>query len=252
MHLIFDKITKIPRVDIDFFNKVFRNASDEILDTVQIIRIPEGRRFVAVDEEVDLIRILLSGKVQAMEEYLTGDIYIFSKFDAPEIFGEMEALGGINNFRASLETEEDSIIATLPIESYLQLVRDNTELLFERIRIIIKRSTNDQKENRLYLSLDATDRIKVYFIKQYRQYYQVNNNKNNKNNEKNKRDDKRKTYTFRATRQQIADETGYSVKTVNRTIKKLVQEGLISMVGQKFQISKEQYSDLTDSIYISF
>ena len=102
------------------------------------------------------------------------------------------------------------------------------------------------------MSLDATDRIKVYFIKQYRQYYQVNNNKNNKNNEKNKRDDKRKTYTFRATRQQIADETGYSVKTVNRTIKKLVQEGLISMVGQKFQISKEQYSDLTDSIYISF
>lgn len=230
MHPIFDTAKGIPEIDYDFFNKVFKDVPKEILDTVQIVGISKGRRFVVADEKVDMIRILLSGKVKVMEEYLTGDIYAFSRFYPPEVFGEMEALGGIDSFLASLETEEDSMFATLPINSYLEILKKNSELLMERIRIILRRSSYEQRDNRLYLKIDAQARIKIYFIKYYRQ----NQNKD--------------LYTFRVTRQEIADETGYSVKTVNRIIKKLEEEKLITLVGQKFQISKNQYLRMLKTI----
>lgn len=229
MHSIFDKVRKIQGIDIDFFNKVFEDVPDDILDTVQIVRVPKGKRFVVVDEKLDNIRILLSGRVKAMEEYLTGEIFVFSRFDPPEIFGEIEALGNIDTFRASLVTEENSVFVTLPVDVYLEILKENTDLLFERIGTIIRRSSDEQKDTRLYMSIDAKDRIQIYFIRQYRQ------------------NSKKDLYTFRVTRQQIADETGYSVKTVNRTIKKLVDEGLITLVGQKFQLTQKQYLKMIDN-----
>lgn len=41
-----------------------------------------------------------------------------------------------------------------------------------------------------------------------------------------------------------ADETGLCLRSVNRSIKKFYEEGLITKKGQKILISKEQYSEL--------
>lgn len=229
MHSIYDKVRNIPGLNLDFFNKVFKDVSNDILDTVQIVKISKGKRFVAVDEKLDTIRILLAGKVKAMEEYLTGEIFVFSRFDPPEVFGEIEALGDIDTFRASLVTEEDSVFVTLPVDVYLRILQEDTDYLLERIKIVIRRGSDEQRDTRLYLSIDGKDRMQIYFLRQYRQ------------------NAKKDLYEFRATRQQIADETGYSVKTVNRTIKKLVDEGLITLVGQKFQVRKKQYLKMIDN-----
>ena len=50
------------------------------------------------------------------------------------------------------------------------------------------------------------------------------------------------------TRQQISDETGYSVKTVNRVIKKLKEQELLTVVGQRIVINKTQYGKMLESI----
>ncbi len=45
-------------------------------------------------------------------------------------------------------------------------------------------------------------------------------------------------------RQQIADETGFSTKTVNRSIRKLSDNGLVTLDGRKIIISESQYEQL--------
>ena len=173
---------------------------------------------------------LLSGRVKALEEYITGDIYIFTRFNPPEIFGEMEAITDFPFFRASLITETDCICATIPVAMYLKYLQNNPDILYSRVQTILKRISNDQRDNRFYLMLSSTDRIKIYLVQHFKQ---SNNNE---------------SYVLRKTRQQIADETRYSVKTVNRVIKKLIEEDLLGTIGQKIVLTNKQYNILMKSI----
>ena len=51
-------------------------------------------------------------------------------------------------------------------------------------------------------------------------------------------------FVLNKSRQEIADETGYSIRTVNRIIKQLKEEGFMSGSGNKIKISKDQYSKM--------
>lgn len=230
MHPIFEKVKETPKVNYEYFNKLFSKASESILDSINIIKVPKEKRFITAEDEMDRILILLSGKVKAIEEHLSGEIYVFSRFDAPEIFGEMEMLGGIKEFRASLVAETASVLVDLPVDIYAQLLKDNLDLFIERVEVVVRRSCNDERDNRFYLRLKAIDRVKVFFLHAY-EHNQVGG-----------------LCTLKITRQEIADETGYSVKTINRTIKELVEVDLIKTVGQKIKINKEQYIKLLDNL----
>lgn len=235
MHAIFEKVEKTPNVNYKFFNKLFSKAPDSILDRINIIKIPKEKRFVTAEDKMDKILILLSGRVKAIEEHLSGDIYVFSRFDAPEIFGEMEMLGGIKEFRASLVTETTCILVESPVHIYEELLKSNLDLLMERVEVVVRRSCNHERDNRFYLRLKAIDRIKVFFLHAYEQNV----------SEQNRADG---LCELKIRRQEIADETGYSVKTVNRTIKKLTEADLIKTVGQKIIINKHQYFRLLDDL----
>ena len=50
--------------------------------------------------------------------------------------------------------------------------------------------------------------------------------------------------TFTNTRQELAEYSGLSVKTVNRAVKKFEEQGLISRSGKTFYIDERQYEQL--------
>ncbi|HHT96742.1 MAG TPA: Crp/Fnr family transcriptional regulator [Clostridiales bacterium] len=227
---IMDEIIKIEGADIEFFKIFFQHANDSFINLCNIKKIAKDIRFITVKEQIDKINILVSGRVKALEEYVTGDIYIFKSFNAPEIFGEMEAVAEIQEFRASLITETECVFVTIPTETYVKYLKNNTDILYTRMQAILKRITKNERENRVYLMLNAIDRIKLYFIHQF----ECSNSKN--------------VCIIRKTRQIIADETGYSLKTINRVVKKLSQDNLITIEGQKIIINKKQYNEISKNI----
>ena len=54
-------------------------------------------------------------------------------------------------------------------------------------------------------------------------------------------DKNRKSMGINASRQEIAERSGLSIKTVNRAVKKMEENGFISRNGRKILISSEQY-----------
>ena len=58
-------------------------------DNCRFVTLESERRFISAEDPVESIWILLQGKVKAKEEYPSGDVYVFRKFRAPEVFGEM-------------------------------------------------------------------------------------------------------------------------------------------------------------------
>lgn len=229
-HEILEKISKIENVKEEFFKELFKNAPQGLLDSCNVVTIKKDMRFVTTKENVNEIWVLLVGTVKALEEYISGDVYIFTRFNSPEVFGEMEAIADIPVFRASLIAEDDCVFVTVPVQAYLNYVRNNSKVLYERTQCILRRVLDQERDNRIYLMLTGVDRIKLYFI----QHYELNKEKD--------------MCILNNTRQQIADETGYSVKTVNRVIKKLQEQDLLRIEGQKLLITEEQHLSMLKSI----
>ena len=122
------------------------------------------------------------------------------------------------------------MLVELPVDTLLQATKNNQDLFLKRVEVVVKRSNNDERDNRFYLRLKAIDRIKLFFRYAY---------------EQNQVDD---LCTLRITRQEMADETGYSVKTVNRVVKELSESDLIKIIGQRIQINKKQYLRILDDL----
>lgn len=214
----------------DMIEDLISEGKEGVLAQSHITVCEIGERFVMVDESIENVWILLSGKVKALEEFYTGDIFTFNKFTAPEIFGEMEILADINKYRATLITEKKSFFLNIPAEVYLGFLKRNPDFLFKRTELIMKRYFEDQKRMRIFLMIKSKDRIKIYLTQHYELYAHQG------------------VCNLRIPRQQIAEETGYSVKTVNRIIRELQTQNLITVAGQKLIIKESQYKKMLNNV----
>lgn len=219
-----------PEANIEFLEELFQDELDNMLEQSRIVTVKKDSRFITGNEELSKIWILLAGEVNVLEEYRTGLAYIFQKNESPSIFGEMELIADMDYFMASLIAKTECLLITIPVQKYLEYLKRHPQLLYQRAKENLKVLLLSSHDNRVYMQLQSIERIKVYFIK----HFVVNG------------DDE--ICTLKITYQQIADETGYSLKTVFRCITKLKNQGFLIVSREKITISKEQYVNLLNSL----
>lgn len=228
--LLMETMSQVPGSEKEYFYDLFKESSFGQVSRLQPFKLEKDKQIVESHKDIDKIWILLYGSVKAIDEYATGDKYIFKSFHAPEVFGEMEILAGIEKYRASLVTETDCYFITLSSEKYLEQLEDNLEYVLKRVKSISESKLNEERIYRAYLRVQGIDRLKLYMVK----VYEFNKSSGE--------------FVLNKSRQEIADETGYSIRTVNRIIKQLKEEEFISGVGNKIKISKDQYSRMLETI----
>lgn len=229
MEDLFDAIESAPEPQKTYFMQLFKDIPKSN-SSCRLAEIKANTKFISANEPCHSLWILIEGRVRATEEQISGEVYVFTEFQAPELFGEMEGLAGISYFRVSLETVSDCKFIVLPMNSYLNWIQHDAEALFLRTRAILSRTLEETRDNHTYLFLDGLSRLILHFTQYYRKF--ATND----------------ICIMQIKRQQIADATGFSTKTVNRSIKKLSENGLISVVGRKIIISNNQYQQLLDLV----
>lgn len=229
-HRILKQIKQFPNANTEFLEHLFQSELDKFMDEGDIIHVKEGIRFITSREKITKVWILITGDVNVIEEYRSGTAYIFQENHTPSVFGEMELIANMDFFMASLIAKTDCLLVTIPVKSYLNHIKSNSALLFERAGLNLRVLLEGERDNRIYLQLQSIDRMKLYFIKRY----DVNGAKED--------------CILKIPYQQIADATGYSVKTVLRSVNKLKEQGHVSAEGQKIRITKEQYKKMLHSI----
>lgn len=228
-HPILEQIKRFPKA-AKAFGQMFAGVDEKFLDNSTLTVVKKGKRFITVGEKIDSLWVLLSGQVKVVDEHLSGDVYVFTRFYDLEVFGEMEGIAGLKSFQASLIAEKDCVFLNLPLEAYINFLKANPDILFERSRKIVKRTLDEARDNRIYLRMEAIDRVQLYFINQYRNHSQADK------------------CVLQVTREQIANETGYSVKTINRTIQRLRDQGLLQTLGHRIIIGKDQYLSMMEEV----
>ena len=95
----------------------------------------------------------------------------------------------------------------------------------------MRRLITQTTDARRYLFLEAKERLVLYLVRKYEQ--KVSN-------------DKSVELNLSQTRNQLAEEIGFSIKTLNRNIKILEEIGFIKVYKGKISITEDSYYKMKD------
>ena len=193
---------------------------------IRMISLCPGDTLLRMQDKADKVFLLLSGTVMVQNEHINGTVYAFAVFEAPSLFGEFEAFAGSGHYRGTLVCQTGCRFAAMSREDYLAWMQSDAESLFFRMRDITRKLTSQARYERRFLFLSGSQRLEAFLDDAYGRR-QTNG-----------------VLTLTVSRQQLADELGVSVKTVQRAIKTMKEQGLVTVRGRKLTLDHGQYARL--------
>ena len=179
--------------------------------------------FIEENTPVDFVYILLKGTVRAVDYRIKGVAYDYMWFQPGKTFGAMEVFYKIPLYMTTIMTVTDCTMLVMSKKNYERWIWDDKNALQMEIISTGNMLLDQNRTGRIFLFLQGMDRIIYFFVRNYNQQKQDN------------------MAIFDISRQEIAERSGFSVKTVNRAVKKMEEEGYITKKGHKIIISEEQY-----------
>lgn len=172
-------------------------------------------------DKCDQVHILTDGMMQAVDESIYGVVYAFSSYHPYDIFGEMEVIGGFDSYRLTIRAIADSQVLTMPQSVFLGWMTADIHALHVISRILTIKLWEASQAGRNRMFASGLVQIMMFFWGDY--------------------ESSPKPYVCSSTRQQIADETGLSVKTVNRSIKTLHEKDYLTVTRGHVFIGEAQF-----------
>lgn len=183
-------------------------------------KVKKGAIILNSGDVCQTIYILTSGTVQAVDESIYGVVYAFSNYPACDIFGEMEAIGGYEKYMLSIRATTDATLISMPKAAFIDWIRMDGRVIYVVSKMLTKKLWEASQSGRNRLFASALVQMMMYFTRDFKNVGEP--------------------YCCTKTRQQIADETGLSVKTINRNIKTLNEMGYVTLNKGHVYINREQ------------
>lgn len=216
-------LNTLPKSLHNNLSEFFSTAPDSLCRACKYITFPTGYVFVHTFDLCHSVFILIEGRVKAVDQQHSDNIYVFDEFSALEFFGEMELFSSRSHYIADLMTTSPCRFIVIPSDEYQQWMQTDTKALYLRTCAMLTQLTHQASNERTHLFLNSTERIAFYF---YRRYHTHEHDG---------------ILQLFITRQMLADQTGLSLRTVNRAVKKLVTDGLISIKRSQIIIDPSHY-----------
>lgn len=210
----------------EYFSTLLRSLRPEEEAGGRVFRMRAGEVLLRAQEEATHMYLLLAGRVSGVDEMESGSVYAFAHFSAPAIFGEYEAFSDCPVYRGTLVCAEDCVLASLPRSTYLAWIRRDADALFSRTCQMIRQLVDQAGTERSYLFLSGAERMSIYLCRAWE-----------------RRSENGLLHLY-AARQQMADETGLSIKTVQRALLRFQKENLISRQRRAITVNETQYHGL--------
>lgn len=212
-------------------NVLFRNCTEEVKYYMSIVEVDADQTFIKAGEECRYIYIVLSGKVTGVEWPMNEKSYFFKDFGPGDFFGEIECFAGMAKYRISILSSTQCRLLAIPSVYYMEWMHMDVDALYMRTQENMKRLVTQTAEARKYLFMDGKDRLMVHLVRKYEQRQPLPS-----------------ILELKQTRTRISEEVGISMKTLNRSIKKLEDMQLIQLNKGKIVITKEQYLQMKADI----
>ena len=223
-------LRKIPESHSEYFRDYFQNAPDELLGAMCLETRKAGRLLTEENEPIEKVYFLLEGEVKAVDFRVKGATYEFAHFGPVTGLGSMECLFDLKSYTTTLVTVTSCTLVSAPRAVFEAWVKNCVPALLKETKNMQLCLLDQARESRVMMMLNGTERL-IYLLT--------------------KRCDelgRREEYLLSVNRQELAEQSGSSVKTVNRSMKKLEESGLVLRVGHKVKITQKQYAAMQECL----
>lgn len=212
------------------FEEYFYNAPVWLMDSFQVMELPKDTVFVHEGEPVNTIYFIGQGTIKATDYRIYGIAYDFMRFDGVYAMGGMEVVMDLDTYVATLQTVTPCTVVKIPKDKFEKWLSTDSRALKLEAKSIGHYLLQQGKTTRAFLFLQGADRLALYLAENYEKYA------------------KNGVLLVDSTRKELAEATGLCVKTVNRSVKKFEDTGLITKEGNKFLINREQYTKMNEMV----
>lgn len=208
-------------------NNYLKFMPQELNERYWINTYPEGTIIHQKDELLEYFGIVCEGSHRVINEFENGNVYMIERNDPIDFVGEVTILAEKERTSVTIETLTECTVLYFSRKDFENWIAHDIHflrLVSRKVAYKLYRSSYNRGSKLFYppqyLLLD-------YLVKYLNEV-------------------KKQSGIIPKTRQQLYEEIGISVKTLNRTIQKLKVEELVSTVKGKLYLSTEQVQAARD------
>lgn len=230
MERLLTLIESLEKREREYLEDYLAQAPLWLMQSFQIQQLGKGTIFIREAEAVTMIYILVKGTVRAIDHRVLGIAYDFMRFEPIKVFGTMEILLDRDTFETTLSTVTDCTLLAVSRRQFEKWLKSDRHALLLEIKNMGNYLLEQAKKERIFLFLQGEDRMVLLFMGLY---------EHNRENG---------SCRLRITRQELSESSGLCIKTVNRSVKSMEEEGYITKKGYTIEISQEQYLKMKEFI----
>lgn len=210
--------------------KVFiEKIPENIKDRCKLKKIEKGKLLVLKGNNIENIYIHFQGKMQVKNEFENGFVYSFANIKPIAYIGAMEIMANKKTYSSTLQTTTECIILKMPKSDFKNWINTDQKFTLEVLHFVSKSMYEQSLKTGEVLAYPAICILTNYLINVF------------------ENEDKDVVF-LEKTREEIASILGFSVRTINRNLKELKEEKLITVNRKGISITKEQFDKLTNKL----
>ena len=208
------------------FKEYFRTAPLWVMDSFHIEEMDKGVIFVRENAPVENIYFIGKGIIEAIDYRVHGVAYEFMRFDNVYAMGGMEYIMDMKTYRTTLRTVTRCTVVKMSRANFEKWMSADIHALKQEAKQVANYLLEEGRKGRTLLFLQGADRLSMLLVERFERYA------------------KNGLLQVRGGQQGLSN----CLKTINRSVKKLSEQGLITKEGNKILVDQSQYERLKEII----
>lgn len=204
---------------------LLRDMPPAIMARCMVKRVGKGVEILRKHEKMEVVYILCEGEYEVLTSFADGQMYVFGKVvskDDLHLVGEQEVLAEIEVSQATVRTVTDCRFLLLSPKDFWAWIQNDPHAAIILLKELARRLNNATREAGIQLYYPNIYQLKKYLAESYEAADQP-------------------LLRVKKKRQQIADELGISLRSVERGVKELKEQGLIRIAKGKIEVDESGY-----------
>lgn len=215
----------LPSKEREYVKKVFSGCPQEIKDMMRLLEVEKDCNFIYAGTPCRYVYLLLKGKAAGIDMQIQGKTYRFKEFHPGRFLGEFECIADIPNYSITVQAETKCTLLVMTAQVYLKWMKEDGNAFFLRMQKLLYELTNQTKDDRRFFLSTCKERMIQYLVEYYGQ-------------------ENKQRVRIQKSRDELANEIGFVVRTIDRNVNKLAAEGYLSLQAGKLYVSRSQYEKL--------
>lgn len=219
--------------EVPGLEEYFRHMPEELWNRYTIRVYPPGTIIHQKDFKLENFGIIAKGEHRVINEFENGNVFMIEKNEPIDFVGEVTILAGMEKTSVTIETLTETTViyfSRKDFEDWISKDIDFLRLVSHKIAYKLYRSSYNRGARLFY----PPNFILLDYVLKQAAFLHI---------------ESKGSIIISKTRQELYEECGITVKTINRTIKKLKEDGVISLNKGKISMNLEQYRLARETIH---